>query len=327
MNDAKKQEYAKKYSRSGNATRIPKEKNPYPQMKHDSFILEFAPDFGGYGGSTLWTYIYEPVNMQPTPIAADSTRYITLFGGDATNYKLLHGQAEVKLGKTADDLQTFKLDESFGVYIEKGMLYSINITKLDDPKLPMHYSEIIIGADVPPEENPADIPGGYERLIKKGDELDTHYPDAENLDTVMTITHHMFGGKELVRRTWMPIIKPHIMARNSHTHTFSEYLIMLGSNPENIDDLGGVIEFTVGENENELETFRIDKATQFHLQPGLFHSPLVFREVRDPKYPVMLCEVSFTGALVQDKQLENYIGEEGAPVDSSWSSDGFLVNP
>ena len=310
MNETLRKELFQKYARTGEWTVIPKDKNPYPQMKFDSFYLDLAPDFGGYGGGVAWTYVCEPVNMQPEPVLSERSRYITLFGGDATEYRKLHGEAEVTLGKSKDDLQVFKLNESFGVYIEKGMLYSINITKLDDPNLPMHYSELTVGDNVPPEENPAAEDGsGYGRYIKSGDELHARYPEVECVGPVMTTTHHMFGAKELVRRTWMPIVKPHTMAKNSHTHTFSEYLVFMGSDPENITDLGGVVEFTIGENEDELETFRIEKATHFWLKKGLFHSPLVFKEVKDPKKPIILCEVSYATALVQDKVLENSIEE------------------
>ena len=307
MNETKRQEFTRKYARTGSGTIIPKEKNPYPQMKHDSFYMDVGPDFGGFGGGTLWAYIYEPVIMQPEPAVSGQSRYITVFGGDATDYLKLHGEAEVTLGKSRDDLRTFKFTESFGVYIGKGMLYSVNITKLDDPKIPMHYSELVVGDNAPPEDNPADDGEWYERCIKTGEELNAHYPDTENLCTVMTTTHHMFGGKELVRRTWMPIIKPHTMEVRSHTHTFSEYLVFLGSDPENISDLGGVVEFTIGENEDDLETFSIDKSTQFHLKQGVWHSPLVFKEVRDPKKPVILCEVSYAAQLVQDRKLDNDI--------------------
>ena len=315
MNEARRQDILGKYSRTGEATIIPGEKNKYPQMKTDSFYMDVEKDFGAYGGGTLWTYIWEPVNMQPEPAVSELSRYITVFGGDATDYRVLHGEAEVTLGKSKNDLKVFKLSESFGVYVEKGMLYSINITKIDDPKLPMHYSELVVGANAPPEENPkADEGAGLEKYIKSGEELNTNYPDSENLKTVLTTTHHMFGGKELVRRTWMPIIKPHTMAKYSHTHFFSEYLVFLGSDPENISDLGGVVEFTIGENADELETFRFDKATQFHLGDGVWHSPLVFKEVKDPSKPVILCEVSYAAELVDGDKLDNSIEENDSRI-------------
>ena len=310
MNEAKRQEYLKKYARTGDVTIIPKEKNPYPQMKYESFFMDVAPDFGGFGGSVLWSYVYEPVNMQPVPVKSEQSRYITVFGGDAVDYSKFSGEAEVTLGKSPDDLRVFKLSEAFSVYIEKNMFYAINITKINDPQVPMHYNELIVGENAPPEENPAaDDGAGLEKYIKSGAVLNVNYPDKENIGQVMASTHHMFGGKERIRRTWMPVIKSHIMAKYSHTHSFSEYLIVLGSDPKNISDLGGVVEFTIGENEDELETFRVEKATQFYLKKGVWHSPLVFKEVRDPKKPIILCEVSYAAELVHDKELANSIEE------------------
>ena len=310
MNETRRKEYFSKYARTGEATIIRGGEYKYPQMKSDSFYMDVESDFGAYGGGTLWAYVWEPVDMQPEPVVSKQSRYITVFGGDATDFRKLHGEAVVMLGKSKENMQQFNLEEAFGVYVEENMLYAISIKRIDNPKLPLLFSELIVGANAPAEENPkTDESEGYGKYIKSGEELNTNYPDKENLMTVLTTTHHMFGGKELVRRTWMPIIKPHTMAKNSHTHTFSEYLVFMGSDPENISDLGGVVEFTIGENENELETFRIDKATQFHLAKGVWHSPLVFKEVKNPNMPVILCEVSYATALEQDKELDNSIEE------------------
>ena len=315
MSEERRQEYLKKYVRTGSDVILPKEKNPYPQMKHDSFFLNVTPDFGGYGGSTLWSYIYEPVNMQPEPVVSDRPRYITVFGSIATDFTQLHGAAEVTLGRSKADLRTFILSEPFAVHIKKGMLYSINITKIDMPGVPVHYNEFILGENAPLSDAFTEDPNaGYASYIKTGDVITAKYPDKDNVPcTIMTTDSKMFKSNDMMRRTWMPITNAHIMAQQSHTHAFTEYLVCYGSDPENVLDLGGVIEFTIGESLDTLEVFRIDKATQFCLRDGLLHSPLVFREVKDPRKPIIFCEVSYADGLVQNAKYDNVIKDDSLP--------------
>ena len=315
MSEEKRQEYLKKYVRTGSDVILPKEKNPYPQMKYDSFKLDVTPDFGGYGGSTLWSYIYEPVNMQPTPAVSDRPRYITVFGSLATDFTKLHGAAEVTLGRSAGDLRTFILSEPFSVHIKKGMFYSINITIVDIPGIPLHYNEFILGENAPLSEMFTEDPdAGYASYIRTGDVITAKYPDKSNVPcTIMTTDSKMFKSNDMMRRTWMPITNAHIMAKQSHTHAFTEYLVCYGSDPENVSDLGGVIEFTLGDSLETLEVFRIDKATQFCLRDGLLHSPLVFREVRDPRKPIIFCEVSYADGLIQSRKFDNVIADDSLP--------------
>ena len=315
MSEERRREYLEKYVRTGSDVILPKEKNPYPQMKFDSFKLDVTPDFGGYGGSTLWSYVYEKVNMQPKPVVCDRPRYITLFGGIPTDFTQLHGAVEVTLGRSVDDLKTFILSEPFAVYIKKGMLYSINITKIDIPGVPIHYNEFILGENAPLSEKFTEkADAGYASFIKTGDAITAKYPDKNNVPCpIMMTDSNMYSSNDMMRRTWMPITNAHIMAQWSHTHAFTEYLVCYGSDPENISDLGGVIEFTIGESLDTLEVFRIDKATQFCLRDGLLHSPLVFREVRDPRKPIIFCEVSYADGLVQSQKFDNVIEDDVLP--------------
>ncbi|MCL1835096.1 MAG: hypothetical protein FWG48_02945 [Oscillospiraceae bacterium] len=315
MSEERRQEYMSKYVRTGSDVILPKGSNPYPQMKYDSFILNVTPDFGGFGGSTLWSYIYEPVQMQPEPVICDRPRYITVFGGIATDFTRLHGAAEVSLGTSKSDMRTFILAEPFAVHMKKGMYYSINITRIDIPGVPLHYNEFILGEDAPLSEK-FDESGdaGFASFIKTGEAITAKYPDKSNVPcTIMTTDSNMFKSNDMMRRTWMPITNPHIMAKQSHTHAFTEYLVCYGSDPENVSDLGGVIEFTIGESLDTLETFRIEKATQFCLRDGLLHSPLVFREVRDPRKPIIFCEVSYSDGLVQSKKYDNVLADDSLP--------------
>ena len=323
MNEAKRQEYLKKYIRTGSDVILPKEKNPFPQMKTDTFKLDVTPDFGGFGGNVIWTSIFEPVAMQPEPAVSEHSRYISCFGGIPTDFTKLHGEVEITLGASSSDMKMFKIAEPFSAYIKKGMLYSISITKLNDPRLPVYYSELIFGEKAPVTDRFTDDDiAGFEQYIKTGTSIVANYPGKEQVPCpIMIMDNSLFTSNDIIRRTWMPITKAHIMAKNSHTHAFTEFLVCHGSDPENINDLGGVIEFTIGDSPETLETFRIDKATQFMLPPNFWHSPLIFREVNDPEKPMIFCEVSYAEDLVQNATLDNFVTEDAlipAEGDYTW---------
>ena len=304
MSESKYQEFSEKYVRDGSKVIVPSAKNPFPQMKTDTFRLENDSGFGGLGGGVDWRYVHEPVNMFPSLSVSEQARHITILGGSGVNYLKLHGEVEVTLGKSREDARTYSFNESVSVYVEKGMLYNINITKIDSPGCPIHYNEFVFG-DTIPHEGKTDKemePGdGYEHYIVSGEKLwAKDQPHHEVVYPVIYTGSSLIGSKEPVRRTWMPVSDPHVLASKAHYHEYHEYIVFYGTNPDDISDLGGVVEFTIGENKDDLTVFTIDKSTQFYIKPGLWHSPMVFTKINDPERPVVFCEVSYAGAFGGD---------------------------
>ena len=205
-----------------------------------------------------------------------------------------------RTARSREDARTYKYGESASVYVEKGMLYNINITKIDSKDCPIHYNEFVFG-DVIPFEGQTDMEmaagEGYENYIVSGEALwAKSQPHHEVVYPVIYTGSSLFGGKEPVRRTWMPVSDPHVLAGTAHTHEYHEYIIFYGTNPDDISDLGGIVEFTIGENKDDLTVFTIDKSTIFYIRPGLWHSPMVFTKINDINRPIVFCEVSYAGA-------------------------------
>jgi len=317
MSGSKHQEYAKRYVRTGDITVVPKSGGRQPQMPYDSFRLENSPDFGSKGGSVEWTYIREPLDMYPGTVMSDRVRHLTILGGDPVNYLKLHGEVEITLGFSKESAKVYKFDESLSVYIRQGMYYDVNVIKIDDPSYPIHFNEFVFG-EFPPsfyEGDAAPSDEDFSKYIVSGDALHAKsQPHHEVVYPVIYTGSSLFDAKEQIRRTWMPVSDPHTLANRAHYHEFLEYIVFYGSDPENISDLGGIVEFTIGENKDDLTVFRIDKATQFFIKPGLWHSPMVFTEIKDPNKPIIFCEVSYVGAFGRDHGMTVWIdGVSPAP--------------
>ena len=308
MGETKHREYAEKYARSGSAAVVPKSSNAFPQMSSDSFVLNSTPDFGGRGGSTAWQYIHEPLDMFPGCVMSEQVRHITLVGGDPVNYLKLHGEVEITLGRSKEDVSVFTFDTAVSVYVKPGMYYNINVTKIDSPDYPVHFNEFIHG-DMP--QDPA-IPDDLSKFIVAGNALHAKdQPHHEVVYPVISTGSALFGASEPIRRTWMPVSVPHELANKAHYHEFLEYIVFYGSDPDNISDLGGTVEFTIGENKDDLTVMRITESTQFFVKPGLWHSPMVFTEIKDPNKPIIFCEVSYANGFGPDSGVTVWI--DGVP--------------
>jgi len=297
MSNPKYEEFSNKYMKTCPELIVPKGKNPFPQMKTDTFRLDAKPGFGGSGSQVTWGYIHEPLNMFPGLSVSEKPRLIVIMGGDGSNYLKLHGEMEITLGKSVEDAETFKCDEASAFYVEKDMMYNINVTKVDSQDCPLHFNEFVFGDLAPLREDEqaeaADGGEGYAKYIKSGEVLWAKgQPHHMVVYPVVAAGSHLFDSKEKIRRTWMPVSVPHTLADKPHSHSFIEFMVFYGTNPNDISDLGGEMEFTVGESEDDLTVFKFNKSTIFCMMPGVWHNPMVIKTVNDPKYPINFCEVS-----------------------------------
>jgi hypothetical protein len=145
MDNALKKEYESKYVRTGDSIIVPKEQNPPPQMKHDSMRLRSTPDFGGLGTAVDWQYISAPATIRPIT-ESGSERYITFLGGDPTNQLELHATVEFTIGADEGDLHVFPFNRVVTAHIEKGMLFGVRVTAVDDGCPPVLYNEFDFGS-------------------------------------------------------------------------------------------------------------------------------------------------------------------------------------
>jgi hypothetical protein len=69
--------------------------------------------------------------------------------------------------------------------------------------------------------------------------------------------------------------------RPPHSHTFDELFVFLGSDRDNPDDLGGEVEFWLGE-KADTEKYHFTTSTSIFVPRGLVHLPMIFKNVRRP---------------------------------------------
>jgi hypothetical protein len=95
-----------------------------------------------------------------------------------------------------------------------------------------------------------------------------------------------FGNHNL-KFTWTPVHKAFMMEKEPHQHDNDQFLIFVGSDPNNLLDLGGEVELTLSEDGKNFEKFVFTKATFVSVPRGLYHCPLNFKKINDPMKPIM----------------------------------------
>jgi hypothetical protein len=67
----------------------------------------------------------------------------------------------------------------------------------------------------------------------------------------------------------------------AHAHPFDEIVLLIGSDPHDLSDLGAVIEWTMGE-DDDAERFVIEETCAIFVPKGLVHGPMKFMRVDRP---------------------------------------------
>jgi hypothetical protein len=70
-------------------------------------------------------------------------------------------------------------------------------------------------------------------------------------------------------------------------------VIFVGGDITNMVDLGGEVEFSLGEDPEHMEKFVFTEARMVFIPAGLYHSPLNFKKVNDPSKPILFHDLYF----------------------------------
>ncbi len=75
--------------------------------------------------------------------------------------------------------------------------------------------------------------------------------------------------------------------KSSHKHDCAEIFVFLGTNPDDVMDLGADVEFWLGEVE-ETEKITFNTTTLIYVPRGLLHFPIFYRNVKRPSLRVVI---------------------------------------
>jgi hypothetical protein len=78
-----------------------------------------------------------------------------------------------------------------------------------------------------------------------------------------------------------------------HKHDFGELFLFLGTDPKNLNDLGAVAEFWLGE-DDELEKVVLETPASVYVRGGVAHFPLIWKNVRRPCMFVVVASVPYS---------------------------------
>ena len=138
----------------------------------------------------------------------------------------------------------------------------------------------------------------FEKYIKR-DLWHKSYPDefhAEVTRPVLGMRFDEMKGSTYLpfALSWVPITEAFLMAPEPHVHDWDEFLMFIGGDGANLLDLGGEVEFSLGDDPDHMEKFVFTTPTVFHLTKGLWHCPLNFKRVDNPAKPVLFTNLMFT---------------------------------
>ena len=130
----------------------------------------------------------------------------------------------------------------------------------------------------------------YIRRNVENTELPRKAPNPGVPYPTLDLTSDKDFGDQNIRIFWTAVAKPTKMPLDSdipHKHDHSQFLLFVGGDLTNMVDLGGEVELTLGEDLEHIEKFVFTTATWVFVPAGLYHTPLIFKKVNDPKKPIL----------------------------------------
>jgi oxalate decarboxylase/phosphoglucose isomerase-like protein (cupin superfamily) len=96
-----------------------------------------------------------------------------------------------------------------------------------------------------------------------------------------------FAGETVMRGSklymgFTVVMKPHVMEEPHFHHAIDEYLMFTGANLVNPFDYDAEIEFSMGEDPDQMEVFTFTEPTVIRVPPNVWHCPINFKRIGKP---------------------------------------------
>lgn len=89
-------------------------------------------------------------------------------------------------------------------------------------------------------------------------------------------------GEKKFSMLYNVVNEPFLMVRDPHTHEFDQFLHFFNADAMNIAEFPAEVEFSLGDDLENLEKHVINKPTVIHVPAGMLHGPLEFKRVDAP---------------------------------------------
>jgi len=99
----------------------------------------------------------------------------------------------------------------------------------------------------------------------------------EHVEFPLYVDEEMVPGAYYFMAAWWKKITGEGSPAEEHDHEFDEYLVFLGTNPGDPNDLGGEVELWIGG-----EKHMITRSCAVFIPAGLKHAPIYFRKIERP---------------------------------------------
>ena len=101
---------------------------------------------------------------------------------------------------------------------------------------------------------------------------------------ILYMDTHVVPGAFQMNTSWYIGCTPVDELHGEHTHDFPEMIGFYGSDPENPNDLGAEIEFSI-----EGEKHLLNKSSLIYMPPGVKHLPLAIVKISRPVFHFSIC--------------------------------------
>lgn len=127
------------------------------------------------------------------------------------------------------------------------------------------------------------------------------------------------NGEQGFISTWLPITEPYFMEPEPVWHDFDQMCYFAGGDAAQMDQLGGVAEFHLGDEKGNLEKIIITKPTVIYIKAGMIHCPLNFVDIFDPKKPMLFQDLTFASVYRRFRPGSTQpLNEKFQPIEKTW---------
>ena len=226
-----------------------------------------------------WCYIAKPFTVEKKTLTEDLERFLVFAGGDPLNLDDFKAEIEISLGEKRE---VFRFTEPRVVYIPRGLAhYPLTIKKVEKPLMMLNIAST--------QSHPRQEKSDYAKYITAPaidahiDMIQTYHDGKLSKEQKYSYKGLSYKGKEAagggLTLGWFPVVAPHIMYEDPHSHDFDMLALFLGGDPLNVSEFDAELDMWLGA---EAEKYSVTSTSAVYHPKGLIHRQVDFQRVGKP---------------------------------------------